>query len=157
MLQKNKNTWKIIGLTALVAVLAGLGSMSSDKVYASLQLPALAPPSWLYGVVWPILYVLMAIATVLIDRKIPNSPEKRSTITLYWVQLVVNVLWPYVFFLLQARLLAFLWLALLLVLTVILTIRYWRLYAPSGWMLIPYVLWVAFATYLNGAIWLLNR
>ncbi len=155
--QKTKDTLWIIGGTILFAVIAGLGSMQSGEVYGSLQLPPLAPPSWLYGVVWPVLYALMALATIFIQRRVADSPRKRQAISLYWTQLIVNAIWPYLFFFLQARLLAFLWLILLLYLVILLAIRYRRLYPLSFWLLLPYVLWTAFAVYLNGFTWLLNR
>ena len=68
-----------------------------------------------------------------------------------------NAVWPYLFFLLQVRFFAFVWLVILLYFVILLTIRYWKLYKPSAVLLIPYMLWTVFAVYLNYFTWLLNR
>ena len=155
--KKVKNILWIVGGTLLFAVIAGLGSMKSSEVYASLELPPLSPPSWLYGVVWPVLYTLMALATILLKQKAQSGLEKKDAISTYWMQLIINAVWPYLFFLLQVRFFAFVWLVILLYFVILLTIRYWKLYKPSAALLIPYVLWIAFAVYLNYFTWLLNR
>lgn len=88
--KKVKNILWIVGGTLLFAVIAGLGSMKSSEVYASLKLPPLSPPSWLYGVVWPVLYALMALATILLKQKAQSGPEKKDAISTYWMQLIVT-------------------------------------------------------------------
>lgn len=155
--KKAKNILWIAGGTLLFAVIAGLGSMKSAEVYASLKLPPLSPPSWLYGVVWPVLYALMALATILLKQKAQSGPEKKDAISTYWMQLIINAIWPYLFFLLKVRFISFVWLVILLYFVILLTIRYWKLYKPASLLLIPYVLWTAFAVYLNYFTWLLNR
>ena len=156
-IKKFKDILWIVGGTLAFAIIAGLGSMKSAEVYSALELPPLAPPPWLYGVVWPVLYALMAIAAILIKRRGEDGPLKKEAMATYWVQLAMNAIWPYLFFLLRIRFFAFMWLVVLLYFVVLLTIRYWRLYKLSGALLVPYVLWTAFATYLNYFTWLLNR
>jgi tryptophan-rich sensory protein len=118
--------------------------------------PPLAPPGWVFGVVWPILYALMGIGAARIWLA-EHSRERSRGLNLFIVQLVVNFFWSPIFFNAQAYGFAFLWLLLLwgLVLWMILT---WRRIDPLAAKLqIPYLIWLTFAAYLNFGVWLLNR
>lgn len=127
---------------------------SSFMDYNSLVQPPLAPPSILFPIVWSILYVLMGVSYGILES---NSLVDSDINSIYYLQLFVNALWSIFFFVFKWRFFAFLWILLLLVLVIIMIIRFYRKNKLSGLLQIPYLLWVAFATYLNFAIWLLNK
>ena len=112
--------------------------------------------SWLFPVVWTILYILMGVASYLVVTSDSPKEEQSKAISVYLYQLVVNFLWSTFFFQFGWHLFSFLWLVLLWVLILITLVRFYRIAKPAGYLLIPYLLWVTFAGYLNFAIWLLN-
>jgi benzodiazapine receptor len=123
--------------------------------YAALVKPALTPPAWIFGPVWILLYAMMAIAAWLVWR-IHGLTGALGPLGLFVAQLALNALWSYLFFGLQRPGLAFLdivalWLAILATL-----VAFWRAYPVAGLLLLPYLLWVSFATYLNFQFWRLN-
>jgi translocator protein len=149
-------------LVAIVASeLAGVaGSLftipSISTWYAALTKPALTPPSWLFGPVWTTLYLLMGIAAFLAWKKGLQQKEVRVALSLFGIQLILNVLWSVVFFGLHDPLLAFVNIILLWI-AIICTMVAFRKVSPSAfYLLIPYILWVSFAAYLNLAIVMLN-
>jgi benzodiazapine receptor len=124
--------------------------------YAALEKPAFTPPSWLFAPAWIILYVLMAIAAFLIWRKGLGEEGVKSALIIFLVQLVLNALWSIVFFGLQSPLYGMvvilaLWIAILLTI-----IKFFKLSTAAGALLLPYILWVSFASILNISIWVLN-
>lgn len=145
----------IILITQLTGVLGSLLSGSTGQVYTSFIKPPLSPPGWLFGVVWPVLYLLMGIAAYLIYQA-PETPERQKAITLYWVQLFINFLWPIVFFRFQWYWLSVAVILLLDVLVLTTAIWFFRLNKVAGCLMLPYVLWIIFATYLNIGIAVLN-
>ena len=122
--------------------------------YNSLVQPPLAPPSNLFPIVWTILYTLMGVSYGILDV---NRLVDANVNNIYYLQLFVNALWSIIFFILKWRFVAFLWIILLLALVIIMTIRFYNKNKIAGLLQIPYVLWVAFATYLNFGVYLLNR
>ena len=123
--------------------------------YAGLIKPALTPPAWVFGPVWTLLYVMMATAAWLVWR-MDSLANAIVPLGLFLGQLALNALWSYLFFGLQRPGLAFLdivalWLAILATL-----ISFWRSNPSAGLLLLPYLLWVSFATYLNFQFWRLN-
>lgn len=146
-------------ISILVAVLVGaLGSLfTSSSVttwYATINKPAFNPPSWLFAPVWTILYILMGISFWLIWKS--RSPEKHRAMGLFIVQLVLNGIWSPIFFGAQAiggalALIVLLWAAIVLTILV-----FKKISKPAAWLLVPYIVWVSFATVLNFAIWRLN-
>ena len=138
-----------------VGVLAGLltGGMTQ---YRQLRQPPLAPPGWVFPVVWTILYVLMGYASYRIWVSDSPKREKQDALKLYGAQLAVNFLWPLVFFGLEQYLLAFFVLLLLWAL-IFFTIRaFARIDETAADLLLPYIIWVTFAGYLNVGVYLLN-
>ena len=146
--------WKSLFIILLITLAAGglSGFLTSEsmKEYAGLYQPPLAPPGWLFPVVWTILYILMAVAAWRIY--ISDAPEKKTALITYGVQLLVNVLWPVLFFKFDAYLLAFAWLLLLWYLIFIMLKQFYKIDPLAGKLIIPYLLWVTFAGYLNLAI-----
>ena len=147
-----------ISIALAVGGLAAYLTMDSMEIYGSINQPALAPPGWLFPVVWTILYVLMGISAALIyTDKTATGDEKKIALKIYAFQLIVNFFWTLIFFNLRNYLFAFVWLVLLWVLILIMIIRFYRIRPVAGLLQIPYLLWVTFAGYLNFMIYLLNR
>ena len=144
-----------LGITGLAAAVAAAGSVTADTFYAQLALPAWAPPAWVFGPVWTTLYAIMGIAAWLVWRA-RGFGRALSALLLYLLQLGVNVLWSWLFFHWHLGLLALADILLLLTLVLATMIAFWRIHAPAGWLLVPYFLWVGFASALNYAIWQLN-
>ncbi len=124
--------------------------------YGALARPPLSPPNWLFGPVWSVLYVLMAVAAWLIWRA-PAGRRGQLALTFWGGQLAVNALWTPVFF--GLRLIApGLGVIVLLFGAVALTCQaFWRLDRVAGALLMPYLVWVGFASYLNAGFWWLNH
>ncbi|MBR3289984.1 MAG: tryptophan-rich sensory protein [Clostridia bacterium] len=126
----------------------------SSAMYRSLVQPPLAPPAILFPIVWSILYVLMAVAAYLAWAA--NPAERATAMRWYVIQLVINALWPLFFFRLGWFLIAFFWL-LLLIAAVALTMVGFRYLSKTAFrLMIPYMLWLLFAAYLNLGVYLLN-
>ncbi len=145
-----------IVIPLLVGGISALLTRGSMEVFETLVKPPLAPPGWLFPVVWTILYILMGVASYLVITSQASKEEQGKAISVYLYQLVVNFLWSTFFFQFGWYLFSFLWLVLLWVLILITLVRFYRISKPAGYLLIPYLLWVTFAGYLNFAIWLLN-
>lgn len=125
----------------------------SMETFQAVTKPPLSPPGWLFPVVWTILYILMGIASYLVVTSVNCS---RSALVIYGIQLVFNFFWPLIFFNQEQYLFAFFWLAALWILVLITTILFYRITASAGYLMIPYLLWITFAGYLNLGIYLLN-
>lgn len=151
------SNFKIYLRSILIPVIVGavVGFITSSFIdYNSLQQPPLAPPSILFPIIWSILYVLMGVSYGILES---NSLVDSDINSIYYWQLFVNALWSIFFFVLKWRFLAFLWILLLLVLVIVMIIRFYNKNKVAGLLQIPYLIWVSFATYLNFAIYLLNR
>lgn len=155
-----KIQWKkLILCLAIPLAVGGLSALITNREmqdFEALQQPPLSPPGWLFPVVWTILYLLMGLASYLVATSDGSSREIRSALHVYGLQLAVNFLWSIIFFNFKAYLLAFLWLLLLWALIAVTLLRFVRLRPLAGWLLVPYLLWVTFAGYLNFGIYLLN-
>jgi len=125
--------------------------------YLSLKLPSFAPPAWIFGPVWTILYIMMAAAAYRIYKLGWDRAAVRSALTMFGIQLFFNVIWNPLFFAWQMRGLAFLDIILLLVLVIITAVKFYSLDKTAGYLLVPYVLWVSFASVLNLSVWQLNK
>jgi tryptophan-rich sensory protein len=131
--------------------------MSSTETYKALIKPAFAPPSWIFGVVWPILYLLMAVAAYRIWLRGRGEISSKKALTLYGIQLFLNFMWTIIFFKLRLIGLAFFELMLLLIFILLTTFEFFRLDKTAGILMIPYILWVSFAGVLNFTLWMLNN
>ena len=140
-----------------VGGLAAALTMGSMSQYAALAQPPLSPPAWVFPVAWTILYLLMGLASWLVWRSDVSRAEKKRALTLYGVQLAVNFIWPLIFFRAGMYGFALIWLVVLLVLVTETAIAFGRIDMRAAWLLIPYLLWLLFAGYLNAGVWLLNR
>jgi len=145
----------IILISELVGVLGSLLSGNPGVIYTSFVKPPLSPPGWLFGIIWPVLYLLMSIAAYIIYQT-PQTLERKEATTIYWIQLFVNFLWPIVFFRFEWYWIAVGIIILLDILVLITTLRFYKINKAAGYLMIPYLLWILFATYLNFGIAVLN-
>ena len=143
-------------LTLAVGGLSGfLTSMGMDS-FDALTKPPLTPPSFLFPIVWTVLFILMGVGAARIFMTEPTAARNRALIV-YVVQLAVNFFWSIIFFNLQAYAFAFFWLILLWVLILTMIYLFCKVDKPAAHIQIPYAIWVTFAGYLNLMIWLMNR
>mgnify|MGYP004531456569 FL=1 len=148
---------KIYAKSILIPVLIGgiVGLIISSAIdYNSLQKPFLAPPSIVFPIVWTILYILMGISYGILKSK--GLTDKKIDL-IYYIQLAVNAAWSIIFFLLKWRLFAFIWILLLDILVILMIIKFYKKDKTAGLIQIPYILWTLFASYLNLAIYILNK
>ena len=145
-----------LGIPLAIGGLSAFLTNDSMKEFQQLNQPPLSPPGWLFPVVWSILFVLMGIASYLVCTSDVPRRDRRTALWLYGVQLGVNFFWSIFFFNLGLYLFSFLWLLFLWVLLLALWLLFRRISKPAGWLLVPYLLWVTFAGYLNLGIYFLN-
>lgn len=118
--------------------------------------PPFSPPSWVFSVVWSILYLIMGISSYLIMISDVPKAVREDALWQYFIQLGVNIIWPILFFYFELRLGAFIWIIVLIAAVFKLFTDFWFISKPAALLQIPYIIWLFFATYLNGAIFLLN-
>lgn len=154
---KNDGTLTDLLRTVLTALLAGAiggligGTAGFDGVLIK---PPLTPPGWVFPVVWTVLYILMGTAAWMVGKS--GDDKAAPALRLYRIQLIVNVLWPLLFFRLSLRLPALLWLLLLIALIVGTIRRFYAIRPTAALLLLPYLAWCLFAAYLNLGFYLLN-
>lgn len=145
--------WLIVCFIA--SAVGAVASVQAGSFYNQLVRPDWAPPSWVFGPVWTVLYALMGIAAWLVWRT-GGIRAARVPLALFLIQLVLNALWSWLFFAWQSGGFAFLD-TLALWLTILATVAaFWRVKPLAGSLLIPYLLWVGFASALNYSVWQLN-
>lgn len=142
-------------LTFAAAGLGGFASAQAGSFYAELERPSWAPPGWLFGPVWAVLYCLMAISVWLVWREVEQKGGALPY-TLYVAQLAANALWTWLFFVWHLGALAFFEVAVLWLLIAATATVFWRRNRMAGALLLPYLVWVGFATALTWAIWQSN-
>lgn len=152
---------KILLAVLLINLLGGIGAVFTVNAipewYARLNRPPGVPPNWVFGPVWTLLYTSMGVAFALVwDRGEPGAARKRALIW-FAVQMILNILWTPVFFGVH-RLFAALVVIVLLIGAIAITMRYFaKAFRLAAWLLVPYLMWVSYATYLNAGFWWLNR
>lgn len=147
-----------LGAVALAATLGGL--FSPDEWYVALRKPSFQPPDWIFGPVWTGLYIAMALAGWLVWKESGLDGRTKDSLwpmTIFALQLILNALWPWMFFGLHSfglsiLVIGLLWLAILTMMAVFYTVS-----RPAGLLIAPYLLWVSFAGILNVSLWWLNR
>lgn len=152
------NIKKLLIFLAIPLAAGGLSALLSSGMsdYQALNQPPLAPPGWLFPIVWTILYLLMGYASYRVVTSGKHPETIRKALTLYGIQLFLNFLWSPVFFGLEWRLVAF-FILLALWAAILLTMRaFSKIDERAGDLLLPYLLWVTFAGYLNLSVYLLN-
>lgn len=152
-----KIQWK--NFIACIAIPLAVGSLSAFltqnnmETFTAINKPLFAPPGWLFPVVWTILYLLMGVASYLV---LTSGKPNGTALAVYVIQLVVQFFWPIIFFNLELYLFAFIWLVLLWLLILKTTSLFYQISKPAGYLMLPYLIWVTFAGYLNFFIYLLN-
>ncbi len=144
--------WIII--TLAVGLAAGMVSRP-DVWYDALSKPVWNPPGWIFAPVWIVLYVLMGAAAGLIWQRRAIS-QSTLALNFYVIQLILNIIWPLIFFGMRNPGLAFAEICLLWIAIVATLFAFWRVYRPASFLLMPYFLWVSFAAVLNLTIWRMN-
>lgn len=144
---------KAILIPLLVGGIVGLITANSID-YTSLNQPPLSPPSFIFPIVWSILYSLMGISYGILESNFLINPRIDL---LYYGQLAVNALWSIFFFSLKWRLFSFFWIILLIFLVVLMIREFYSKNRTAAWLQIPYLIWLLFAAYLNFGVYLLNR
>ena len=124
--------------------------------YGRLRKPSFTPPGWLFGPVWTLLYTGMGLSAWLVWRTPRRRAARRWALAVFAVQLLLNAAWPGVFFGLHLPGPAFGEILVLWAAAAATMVLFFRLSAPAGWLMVPYLVWLTFAAVLNGAIWRLN-
>lgn len=157
---KPKDAIKLIVSIVICEGTGGLASIFTVSAiptwYAGLIKPAFTPPNYVFMPVWVTLYLLMGIAVFLIWRKGLVEAALKSAFVTFWAQLFINFLWVVLFFGLKSPLAGAIAIILLWIAILITIIRFFRVSAAAGWLLIPYIVWVSIASYLNIGVWVLN-
>lgn len=146
-----------VPLVLLLGIGAGrlAGSGSENLWFDTLAEPAIQPPDYLFGIVWPILYVMLglALAVVLHAR---GAPSRSLGIALFAAQLAANLVWSPLFFVAHQVTAAFWWILLILALAIATTLVFGRIRAAAAWLMVPYLAWLSFAAILNFQVDQLN-
>ena len=139
-----------------VGLISALLSMNAREEFQTLNKPPLAPPAWLFPVVWTVLYILMGVSSYLIVREGKEREDVEKAIDTYLLQLFFNFGWSIIFFNFGWRLFAFALLAAMWILIIKTMNKFKPINVVSFYLLIPYIIWVTFAGYLNAGFFLLN-
>jgi len=146
-----------LGMSLVAMVFGGLFTSPAIRSgwYGLLQKPSFNPPGWIFGPVWTVLYILMAVSAWLVWEKAGQAPVKVA-LSLFFVQLLLNVTWSLLFFGMGRPDLAFAEILVLWALILTVTLLFYRIRPAASLLMLPYLAWVSFAVVLNGFIWRLN-
>ena len=145
-----------LAIPLTVGGLSGFIIRNGIKFYnQNVTKPSFSPPSILFPIVWTILYTLMGISSYIVSNT--NSPIKKKSLIVYAIQLVINFIWPIIFFNAKMYLFAFIWLVLLCLVVLEMISLYFKIKPIAAYIEIPYMLWLIFAAILNFDVFLLNR
>lgn len=157
--QNKKTDIKSLVLNITFALVAGgIGALLGGKMndFATINKPWFSPPAIVFPIAWTALYILMGISTYLVCKNKTDKKLKKRACLIYLAQLLVNVLWTPLFFRFKLYLFSFFWILLLILLVGIMTIKFYKIKPSAGYLQIPYILWLIFASILNFSIYLLN-
>jgi len=144
-----------LAVTFLAATAGGIASVDAGSFYSRLVKPDWAPPGWLFGPVWSVLYTLMAVAAWLVWRKV-GFPRATAALSLFVAQLLANALWSWLFFAWRLGTLALVEVLVLWGLVAATAVAFWRIQRLAALLLLPYLAWVGFAAALTFALWRRN-
>jgi translocator protein len=152
------NKWLV--LAGFIILCLGVGGVSGVLTasavvdwFPTLNKPFFNPPSWIFAPVWTTLYIMMAVAAW---RVWLTGPSSKPALNLFFIQLVLNFLWSLFFFGLHSPALALIDIIAMWIMIVLTTRAFFKIARPAGWLFVPYLAWVSFATILNASIWWLN-
>lgn len=143
-------------LPLLVGGISAFLSMKGMAMYGEMAKPPLSPPPWVFSVAWTILYLLMGLASYLIMGSPKSSGIKTLALSIYGIQLVLNFMWSIIFFRWEEYLAAFIWLVVLWIVVIICAAMFYKINKVAAWLIIPYILWLTFAGYLNLGAYILS-
>jgi tryptophan-rich sensory protein len=150
---------KLVASVILCQIAGFLGSLFTTPAiptwYATLKKPFFTPPNWIFSPVWISLFILMGISLFFVWRR-QGHPQFKKALIFFFVQLILNVLWSLAFFGLRLPLLGFIDIILLWIAILLTILHFLKVSKFAGVLLIPYLLWVGFATLLNLSLWILN-
>lgn len=155
-MKNRKDLILCLSVPLLTGAVSAFLTWNTMEQFERLNKPPLSPPGWLFPVVWTILYLMMGAASYLVRRSGGPRRAVDEALTLYGIQLGFNFLWTILFFNMGRYLFAFFWLVVLWVLILAAALRFYRLSKSAGYLMVPYLLWVAFAGYLNLGVYLMN-
>jgi tryptophan-rich sensory protein len=135
----------------------GFITSSASKQYGNINKPMFSPPSWVFPIVWTILYILIGIAAYRIYQLKKQGKNTKNALVYYSIQLILNFLWPIIFFKLQLYGVAYIELLILLIFIVITTIKFFKVDKIAGFIMLPYILWSLYTSILNLFVWILNE
>ena len=154
-----KMQWKklfvCIAIPLAVGGISAVISRGGISAFENVIKPPLTPPAWLFPLCWTILYVLMGVASYLVA--VSDEILRGNALLFYGVQLILNFVWPLIFFELSLYLLAFVWLVILWAIILVTMLKFYKTTERAGDLMLPYILWVTFAGYLNFGVFLLNK
>lgn len=139
----------------------GIGSAFTASAipgwYATLAKPSFSPPSWIFAPVWTLLYILMGLAAAIVWQRGLQNLQVRTALVVFLIQLILNMLWPILFFGLRSPLYGLVDILFLWVMILVTIAQFSKVSVPAALLLIPYILWVTFASGLNFGIFFLNK
>jgi benzodiazapine receptor len=152
-----------ISLALCVAAILALGTLSGlanvvsiEGWYAALKKPVFSPPNYIFAPVWTFLYVLLGVGLYLIISA-SETPARTTALIVFGVQLLLNLSWSFLFFFLRLPGVAFIEIIAIWISVLLMIAAFFRVSPAAAYLQIPYLLWVTFASVLNGSIWYLNR
>lgn len=149
------NIKKLIISILIPNAIGFLGSLlGNSNNYENVIKPDFVPPSYIFPIVWVILFTLMGISSYIIFNS--KTKEKTGALIIYVIQLILNSLWSLFFFRLQWHLFALIWLLIILMFVIIMTYKFYKINKAAGLIQIPYILWLIFAAIINLAVYILN-
>lgn len=155
-----KNITKLIisvGICELAGVIGSIFTVPAiSGWYRGLTKPQLAPPNWIFAPVWTILYLLMGVSLYLVWKNGFENKRVRFAMGVFAGQLMLNILWSYIFFGLNSPGAALIEIVMLWLMILACIFVFKKISKPAAWILVPYIVWVTFAMYLNFSIWILN-
>lgn len=158
------NLKQLITCVAIPLIIGGVSALLTNQnmqMFGTLNQPPLSPPAKLFPIAWTILYVLMGVASYIVynhnySETHGATKESKNALLFYGIQLVFNFFWSLIFFNLKQYYFAFVWLIIMWILILITTMKFYNIKKCAGILMIPYILWVSFAAYLNLGIAILN-
>ena len=155
--QLNKSCVIWVLVTETVGIVSGIISLPGMRMYNEFVAKApLTPPAWVFAVVWPVLYALMAIGVCLVCRG-GDVIESSRSLKLFLAQLIVNFFWSPIFFNTFSFGFSLVWILILWGLVLLMTVFFAKVSKIAACIQVPYIIWLSFAIYLNTSVWLLNR
>lgn len=150
-----KINYKKLAIYILIPLIFGtiIGLLTSSfSEYKNIIMPKFAPPGWVFPVVWSILYILMGISRYIVEI----NGNDTDAVKVYNFQLFINLTWTFFFFTFKWYLFSFIWILLLLSMVSLMTYKFYKISKASGFLQIPYIIWIVFAAILNYATYMLN-